>query len=113
MLDFPAHLSEGVGLADTASWKNPGKRFKAVLITGLGGSGIGGSLVAEWMNPTSATPILVNKDYYLPAWVDEHALVIACSYSGNTEETLSAMDQALERNAEVAVISSGAHVADC
>ena len=59
------------------------------------------------MNPTSATPILVNKDYYLPAWVDEHALVIACSYSGNTEETLSAMDQALERNAEVAVISSG------
>ena len=104
---FPAHLKEGVGLADNAPWKNPGKRFKAVLITGLGGSGIGGSLAAEWMNPTSATPILVNKDYYLPAWVDEHALVIACSYSGNTEETLSAMDQALERNAEVAVISSG------
>lgn len=108
--DFPDHLSEGLEIAQSAQWNNPGKRFKAVLITGLGGSGIGGSLAAEWMSSTSATPILVNKDYYLPAWVDEHALVIACSYSGNTEETLSAMEQALDRQAHVAVITSGGRV---
>jgi glucose/mannose-6-phosphate isomerase len=110
--DFPKHLEEGLTIAAKAKWNNPGKRFKAILITGLGGSGIGGSLAAEWMASTSATPILVNKDYYLPAWVDENALVIACSYSGNTEETLSALHQALDRKAEVAVITSGGQVLD-
>lgn len=108
--DFPEHLAHGLQIAHNAQWKNPSKHFKAVLITGLGGSGIGGSLAAEWMAPFSATPILVNKDYYLPAWVDEHTLVMACSYSGNTEETLSAMQQALARKAEVAVITSGGKV---
>ena len=105
--DFPDHLKHATDLVAQAKWKNPAKRFKAILVTGLGGSGIGGSLVSEWMASTSATPILVNKDYYLPAWVDENCLVIACSYSGNTEETLSATKEALDRNAEVAVITSG------
>ena len=105
---FPDHLEEeGLRIAKRAKWKNPAKRFKAVVITGLGGSGIGGSLAAEWMMASSHTPIFVNKDYYLPAFVDENTLVIASSYSGNTEETLSALEQALERKAEVAIITSG------
>ena len=108
--DFPKHLAHGLQIANDAQWQHPDKRFKAILITGLGGSGIGGSLASEWMGAYSTTPILVNKDYYLPAWVDENALVIACSYSGNTEETLSAMQQALDRKAEVAVITSGGKV---
>jgi glucose/mannose-6-phosphate isomerase len=108
--NFPQHLAHGLQIASDAQWKNSAKRFKAILITGLGGSGIGGSLASEWMGAYSTTPILVNKDYHLPAWVDEHALIIACSYSGNTEETLSAMQQALDRNAEVAVITSGGKV---
>ena len=108
--DFPEHLVHGLQIANDVQWQHPDKRFKAILITGLGGSGIGGSLASEWMGAYSTAPILVNKDYYLPAWVDEHALVIACSYSGNTEETLSAMQQGLDREAEVAVITSGGKV---
>jgi len=104
---FPDHLEEGLRIAERAKWKNPAKRFNAVVITGLGGSGIGGSLAAEWMSASSHTPIFVNKDYYLPAFVNENTLVIASSYSGNTEETLGALGQAIERKAEIAIITSG------
>jgi glucose/mannose-6-phosphate isomerase len=78
-----------------------------VVITGLGGSGIGGSIVADLLAGECAFPILVNKDYHLPAFVSKQTLVLACSYSGNTEETLMAMAEALEAGAQVAVITSG------
>ncbi len=110
--DFPNHLSDALALVEASNWRNPAKRFKAVLITGLGGSGIGGSIVAEWMAPYARTPILVNKDYSLPAFVDADTLVLASSYSGNTEETLSALEEAIHKGAEVAVITSGGKTAE-
>lgn len=81
--------------------------FDNVLITGLGGSGIGGSMVAETLASQSDKPIVVNKNYTVPAWVSEKTLVVACSYSGNTEETLSAVASAREYGAQVAAITSG------
>ena len=81
--------------------------FDKVLITGLGGSGIGGTMVSESLSGTSKYPIVVNKNYNVPAWVDNRTLVVACSYSGNTEETLAATQQAIDQGAQIAAITSG------
>ncbi len=81
-----------------------------VVISGLGGSGIGGSIVSELISDTCKVPILVNKDYFLPAFVNEHTLVIISSYSGNTEETLSAMQQAISKGAQIACVTSGGKI---
>ena len=109
ILSFPDHLEQSLKAADSAaaSWKFPARRFESIAITGLGGSGIGGSMVADWISKTAAIPVSVNKNYDLPAFVGRNTLVLACSYSGNTEETLEAARQAAASGAEVAVLSSG------
>lgn len=83
------------------------KPFSRVLITGLGGSGIGGTIVSELLADSCNFPIVVNKNYRVPAWVNEETLVVACSYSGNTEETLAATEQAKSQGAQLAAVTSG------
>ena len=84
-----------------------GKRFKNVVVAGMGGSAIGGILLRDWLADRSPLPIIVSRDYHLPAFVDERSLVILVSYSGNTEETLSAYREAAERECMRVVLSSG------
>lgn len=105
--DFPNHLLHGLEIGSNTHLRRNVKRYDQVVITGLGGSGIGGTMVAELCESTAQCPIVVNKGYTLPAFTDNNTLVIACSYSGNTEETLMAMEAALQAGAEVAVITSG------
>lgn len=88
------------------------REVRAVVVTGMGGSAIGGSLVAALAEPECPVPIVVNRDYHLPAFVDEHTLVVASSYSGNTEETLSATQEALEFGAQIVAITTGGHLAE-
>ena len=71
-----------------------------VIILGMGGSAIGGDLLRALAVDDSKVSVLVHRDYQLPRWVDERTLVIASSYSGNTEETLSAFSQALHTPAK-------------
>ncbi len=78
-----------------------------VMILGMGGSAIGGDLISRLTLNESEIPITVNRSYDLPAYVDERTLLIACSYSGYTEETLSALGQGLNINAKCMVISTG------
>jgi len=61
----------------------------------LGGSGIGGTIISELVSASCPVPVLINKDYFLPAFVNSSSLVIISSYSGNTEETLQAMHKPL------------------
>lgn len=82
-----------------------------VVLTGMGGSGIGASLAEALLQPAAPKPIFVVKDYRLPAWVSARTFVVATSYSGNTEETLSCVADARERGALVAGITSGGHLA--
>jgi len=107
--NFPQQLSEALQIAQ-ASKISAGKNIANVLITGLGGSGIGGTIVAELANKQSAVPVFVSKDYFIPAFVNENTLVIVSSYSGNTEETISAMQLAIEKKAKVTCITSGGKV---
>jgi glucose/mannose-6-phosphate isomerase len=78
-----------------------------VLICGLGGSGIGGTIVNDLIADQIKVPVSASKDYTAPNFVSENTLVIASSYSGNTEETIYALKACQEKGAEIACISSG------
>ncbi len=78
-----------------------------VIIIGMGGSAIGGDLVRTLTMMQGKATVLVHRDYNLPLLVDERTLVIASSYSGDTEETLSAFSKALQTTAKKLVITTG------
>lgn len=76
-----------------------------VVLAGMGGSGWPAQFIKTW--PTLPEPFEIVGNYSLPAYVDEDTLVIVDSYSGNTEETISALEDALARKAQIAVIAQG------
>ncbi|HMS31184.1 MAG TPA: bifunctional phosphoglucose/phosphomannose isomerase [Candidatus Saccharibacteria bacterium] len=76
-----------------------------IVFSGMGGSSLVAELVHTW--PRVAVPFVVSKGYDLPNWVDEKTLVICASYSGNTEETLSALQQARDRAGHIVVLAHG------
>ena len=105
--DFTSHLREAIKIGNNTNLKKNTKEIRNVLICGLGGSGIGGTIVSDIISPKVNIPITATKDYSIPNFVNEHTLVIANSYSGNTEETLYALEKCQVRGAEIAVITSG------
>jgi glucose/mannose-6-phosphate isomerase len=105
--DFTNHLSEAIEIANNTNLTSCTKEIRNVLICGLGGSGIGGTIVSDIVSSKVNIPIAATKDYSIPNFVNEHTLVIANSYSGNTEETLYALEKCQSRGAEIAVITSG------
>lgn len=94
-------------------WSPPALPFPpaAVLIVGMGGSAIGGDLLAALARPLAKIPVIVQRDYGLPAFAGPHTLIIASSYSGNTEETLSAATAAQERGAPLIAVTTGGELA--
>lgn len=82
-----------------------------VLIAGMGGSAIGGDLAVAVAADVSSLPIVVHRDYGLPAWVDGRTLVIGSSYSGDTEETLAVFEAAHERGCPLVAVTTGGRLA--
>lgn len=78
-----------------------------VVVLGVGGSAIGGELLADLVSYQKGLPVTVCRDYHLPSHLGEDSLVIASSYSGNTEETLEAFYGALKRKAKLVVVTTG------
>lgn len=76
-----------------------------VVFSGMGGSSLVADLVHTW--PRLEEPFVVSKGYDIPNWVDEETLVVCASYSGNTEETLSSLNQALKQKAQIVIIAHG------
>ena len=106
--DFPSHLATGWERGQAAeSFGLDAGDLDGLVLCGMGGSAIGGDLVRGLVEPTGSIPFLVNRGYTLPGWVGERSLVIASSYSGGTEETLSAFEEARERGARVLAVTSG------
>jgi len=108
---FPGQLEEALRIGQSYSFTAPAETPSSVVLTGLGGSGIGGSIVQNYVFDKLKVPFTVNKDYFLPAFVNASTLVIVCSYSGNTEETLAAMKQAIKAKARIVCITSGGEIA--
>jgi len=107
---FTAQLRQAIDIGEKATFTKPANEIKNVLITGLGGSGIGGSIISQIVDQEIKVPLVVNKDYFLPSFVNANTLVIVSSYSGNTEETLAAMEIAMERGAKIVCVTSGGKV---
>ena len=105
--EFTNHLSDAINIADNTSLSPSKKEIKNILICGLGGSGIGGTIVSDIVSSDVKVPIISTKDYSVPSFVNEHTLVIANSYSGNTEETLYALEKCQLNGAEISIITSG------
>lgn len=104
--DFTKQLHEALSIGDGTNLNSTTKTFHNILITGMGGSGIGGTIISELATDVKI-PISVNKTYDLPSWVNENTLVIGSTYSGNTEETISVVEAAIKVGSEVAFITSG------
>jgi glucose/mannose-6-phosphate isomerase len=108
--NFSKQLTEALTIGNNARLTSAPHALTNVLICGLGGSGIGGSIVSELVVGNANVPINVTKGYFIPAYVNENTLVIISSYSGNTEETLNCMELALSKKAKVVAITSGGKV---
>jgi len=89
----------------------PAQSFKNIAVLGMGGSAIGGDLLSDYLADELSIPIVVIRGYDIPKFVDENSLVFAVSYSGNTEETISALKRCLEAKARVIALTSGGKLA--
>ena len=104
---FSEQLKEAIQIGKAAKLSAPEKVIRNVLITGMGGSAIGADFTQKFVRNSCPVPVCVNKGYLVPAWISEHTLAIASSYSGDTEETLACFEQCLQQGAKVVVIASG------
>jgi glucose/mannose-6-phosphate isomerase len=107
---FSEQLKEAVEIAQAYKPSFTKGEFKNVFISGLGGSGIGGSIVSELAALSSPIPVTVGKGYFIPAFVGPETLVIISSYSGDTEETVNALELALQAGARPVCITSGGKI---
>jgi glucose/mannose-6-phosphate isomerase len=108
---FPTHLKEALTIGQSATFTNTDKQFENIVISGLGGSGIGGKIVSQLVADDCCLPILCTNDYVLPAFVGPKTLVIISSYSGETEETVAAYNEAKAKGATISCITSGGRIA--
>jgi glucose/mannose-6-phosphate isomerase len=99
------NIAEATKLPD---WKVD--QIKNIVVAGLGGSAIGGDLVRSYLAEKLGIPFFICRNYTLPNFVNKSTLVFISSYSGNTEETLSAYDNTKKRGAKILAISSDGKV---
>ncbi len=110
--DFPEQCRQAVEIARKTDIKLPGTSFRNIVICGMGGSAIAGDIMASYLADLIPSAVFVQRNYGLPGWVGRDDLVIASSYSGQTEETLSDFEEALKRKSTVAAITSGGILKD-
>jgi glucose/mannose-6-phosphate isomerase len=105
---FPEQIRKAVKVAESVKVEiSRFESLKNIVLCGMGGSAIGGDLTRSLLHDSLPHPMYVCRNYRLPAYADSDTLVIASSYSGATEETLSAVDEALAKNCRLFAISTG------
>jgi glucose/mannose-6-phosphate isomerase len=105
--NFPKQLEEAIAIGQKTNIDHHNFEPETILICGMGGSGIGGSILVDLLNKVLKKPILISKNYSLPAFANENTLTVFCSYSGNTEETLNAMREGIQKNCKIVCVTSG------
>lgn len=110
LVTFPDYWDDAIKLSKDLSLGFDKSTIENVLIAGMGSSSIAGDLMKAYIFPFCPVPVEISRQYMLPAWVDNHTLFIACSYSGETEETLYAIDEAAKKGAQIICISSGGRI---
>ena len=107
ILGFPRQVEEAAAIGDASKIRFAISGIRNIVVSGLGGSAIGGDLLRSYLADEAGIPIAVSRNYSLPAYVGAHSLVVVSSYSGNTEETISSYNDAVRRKAKILCITSG------
>jgi glucose/mannose-6-phosphate isomerase len=107
IFNFPQQLIKGIHLGVRADLKWTKLRPDNIILAGMGGSAIGGDLARSYLADELKIPFFICRNYTLPKFVNDKSLVFVSSYSGNTEETLSAYQEAKRRKAKIIAITSG------
>ena len=110
--NFADNLRDAIAIGQGVALKNTPATINNVVVAGMGGSAIGGDVNRMLLRDELSVPIYVSRNYQIPAWANKHTLVIASSYSGRTEETLSAMADALEKGCQICGITTGGKLKD-
>ncbi|MBI3195606.1 MAG: bifunctional phosphoglucose/phosphomannose isomerase [Ignavibacteriae bacterium] len=106
LVDFSKQVEEAVALSEQYVAPYRVRALNNIILTGLGGSAIGGDLLRSFTSGELKLPFNVNRHYSLPSYVDQRSFVIVSSYSGNTEETIAAHIEATRSKAKVLCIST-------
>ena len=111
--DFSMHIQKSFDFfkENSSLYKNYSDINK-IMILGMGGSAITGLLMKEILKHEIDIPIEVNQGYDIPKWVNDKTLILACSYSGNTEETLIACEKCFKKTSKIIGISKGGKLFD-
>jgi len=105
--DFYQQLLDAREIIQNADLSEVRKKNSGIAFLGMGGSGFAGDIIKALIKDNINIPVEIVKGYKLPAFIKSNWLVVAVSYSGDTEETISAANQALERKCETLIICSG------
>lgn len=108
--DFAKQMEAGISLGER--FTIPEGRFSSVVLCGMGGSAIAGDLLGVYRETDLRVPFEVVRSYCLPKWVGKDALVIVSSFSGNTEETLACLEQAVARDLRITAVTTGGKLGD-
>ena len=109
---FADQIKEAITIGEQINLNNDYSYCRNIVVAGMGGSAIGGDVVKTVTHNELTVPFYVNHNYLLPNWVNEKTLVICSSYSGNTEESLSAYEDALKKGAMICGISTGGKLSE-
>jgi len=101
--EFPEQCRKGLKLAEDISVKG---EINKIFLLGMGGSALGGELLKTFLRE-SELPFFIVKDYSIPKYLNKDSIVFVVSYSGNTEETISAYKQAVKKTDNIVVLASG------
>jgi glucose/mannose-6-phosphate isomerase len=104
--DFPLQIEEALSIGNKASLF-PVVGPQNIFVSGMGGSAIGGDLLESCLREEISIPIFVSRDYSIPRFVGKDTLAFICSYSGNTEETISAYREVSKRTKSIVCITTG------
>ncbi|MEE8341242.1 MAG: bifunctional phosphoglucose/phosphomannose isomerase [Candidatus Neomarinimicrobiota bacterium] len=109
---FADQIQEAIGISEQIKLKKDYSACENIIVAGMGGSAIGGDIVRTIVQQEIKLPFFVNRNYLLPNWVNDKTLVICSSYSGNTEESLNAYEDALKKGAMICGISTGGQLSE-
>ncbi|MCI0496402.1 bifunctional phosphoglucose/phosphomannose isomerase [candidate division KSB1 bacterium] len=112
LTSFPDQFQHARQIGNDFKFNVDPSKIKTIVFAGMGGSAIGGDLVISYLGNQINKPASVIRNYSLPGYVDSSSLVIISSYSGNTEESISCLEQAKAKNAQILCITSGGQVAE-
>jgi glucose/mannose-6-phosphate isomerase len=105
---MPGDLETGLDIgrkADLLGLEN--KTYNSIILAGMGGSAIAGDIARSFLSSSMKIPFIIQRNYRLPEFVNKKSLILCSSYSGNTEETLSAFQDAVSREASIVAITTG------